>query len=398
MTSVVDTSVKFFNNTMTGAPALSGTAGSLIALLDAVLVNGFDLKSANGLTVAGGIATLAFTGSHSAQVDSVIVVAGSSIAALNGEQKVTAVAPGVVKFATVAADGVASGAVTFKMAPLGFTKPFSGTSLAAYKSSDPASAGFCLRIDDTATTFARVVGYESMSDINTGVGAFPTAAQMAGGGYWAKSVNANSTPVAWSLHGDGRIFYLTVLAAYSSGSTFQIGTTRCFGDPIAFRPGGDPYSCVLNYSNTSTPTNMVSGGVGTGADATVSACPRDYHALGSATVANIFSFSSAGGATISGITDSMGAFPSVVDGGLWLAETYLAVAGVNTPRAKMPGFYRTPQPGVWNALKMNDRTPGSGLVVGRNLMAVTTSNTTFSQTSTATNTGVAFLDITGPWR
>jgi len=398
MTSVVDTSVKYFNNTMTGAPVLNGVAGSLVALLDAVLVNGFDLKSATSLTVAGGVATLAYTGSHSAQVDSVIFVANSSIAALNGEQKVTAIAPGVVKFATAAADGVASGAVTFKIAPLGFAKPFAGANLGGYKSTDAAASGFCLRVDDTGTTSARVVGYESMSDINTGVGPFPTAAQMSGGGYWAKSRNANSTAVVWAIHGDARFFYVTIQAGSSTSAANQVASTRCFGDTIAFKPGGDVYACVLNYSNSASVDSMTSGGVATGADVAASACPRDYTGLGSGTLASIYAFSSAGGATVSGTTNSMGAFPSVVDGGLWLSERYLAVAGVTTPRAKMPGFYHCPQTGVWNTFKMNDRTPGAGIVAGRNLMAVTTGVIAYNGTSDASNTGIAFIDITGPWR
>ena len=116
MTSPVDTSVKHFHSDMLNAPVLSGTAGSLISVLDACLVNGFDLKSATGLVVAGGVATLSFSGTHSATVGSVILVAGSSITALNGEQKVTEVASGVVRFATDEADATASGTITFKMA------------------------------------------------------------------------------------------------------------------------------------------------------------------------------------------------------------------------------------------------------------------------------------------
>ncbi|RRH80119.1 hypothetical protein EH244_31065 [Variovorax beijingensis] len=398
MASVVDTSVKHFNSTMSGAPALSGTAGSLIALLDAVLVNGFDLKNATSLTVAGGVATLAFTGSHSAQVDSVITLSGSSVAALNGEQKVTAIAPGAVKFATAAADGAASGAVTFKMAPLGFAKPFAAANVGAYKSTDIAASGFVLRVDDTTTTSARVVGYESMSDINTGVGAFPTAAQMPGGGYWAKSLSANMAAVAWAIQGDSRLFYITIQAGSSSGPVYQAAPTRCFGDPIAFKPGGDPYACLLNFSNTSTVNSMTLGSVASGADAVVSACPRDYTGLGSGTLAAIYAFCGAGVSAVSGQTNLKGAFPSAVDGGLWLSEKYLALAGSPTPRARMPGFYHCPQTGVWSTFKMNDRTPGSSLVAGRNLMAVTTTGTVFSVTSDATNTGIAFIDVTGPWR
>ena len=94
MTSVVDTSVKHFHSAMVGAPILNGQAGSMIALLNACLKDGFDIKVATSLTVDSGVATLAFTGSHSATVESVVLVAGSSVADLNGEQKITAIGGG----------------------------------------------------------------------------------------------------------------------------------------------------------------------------------------------------------------------------------------------------------------------------------------------------------------
>ncbi|EPD32955.1 hypothetical protein HMPREF9701_06413, partial [Delftia acidovorans CCUG 274B] len=56
MASPVDTSVKHFLSSMTGAPVLSGTVGSMIALLDALLVTGFDTKTLTSLTVVGGVA------------------------------------------------------------------------------------------------------------------------------------------------------------------------------------------------------------------------------------------------------------------------------------------------------------------------------------------------------
>ena len=45
MASVVDTSVKHFHSGRVGAPVLTGAEGSMIALLDACVVNGFGLKS-----------------------------------------------------------------------------------------------------------------------------------------------------------------------------------------------------------------------------------------------------------------------------------------------------------------------------------------------------------------
>ena len=69
----------------------------------------------------------------------------------------------------------------------GWTKPYTGTNVAAFRQG-AGSNGMYLRIDDTSTEAgnrnARIVGYETMSDVNTGAPqSFPTAAQRAGGEY-----------------------------------------------------------------------------------------------------------------------------------------------------------------------------------------------------------------------
>lgn len=399
MASVVDTSVKHFNSTMTGAPVLNGLAGSFLALLDAVLVNGFDLKSANSLTVAGGIATLAFTGSHSAQGESVILVANSSIAALNGEQKVTAVAPGVVKFATAAADGVASGAVTFKMAPLGWSKVYTGTNKAVYRCNDPAASGMYFRVDDSAAQVARVVAYESMSDVDTGVGPFPTPAQLPGGGVWGKSNVASATAVAWQLVGDSRIVYHAVQVGYSSSSVNQIAAIRGFGDPIPLRPGGDPYSAFLSYS-TSLSSTSIDGCLGNNVFVQV-ASPRSYTALGGSVLqaSQIWGLGNLT-AQYSGVTDVHGAFPNRIDGALYLSKKLTSEGGTTFPRSELPGMYSVTQSGAWITFKGGDKTPGAGVLAGRTLMAMHCVGATVNMAaaSSASNTGVVMMDITGPWR
>lgn len=399
MTSVVDTSVKNFNSTMAGAPALSGTAGSLIALLDAVLVNGFDLKNASSLTIAGGAATLAFTGAHSAQADSVIQLTGitGTYAALNGEQKVTTIGAGVVKFATSAADGVAAGTINFKMAPAGWEKVYNAANKAVYRSLDPASTKMLLRVDDSAAQWARVVGYESMIDIDTGVGLFPTAAQLAGGGYWAKSLVASSTPAPWAIHADGRIFYFTPQPGIPSNAVYQGGATRLFGDFIAYRPGGDAYGCMLSYSNNSNVPSMADGhlfgGAGTG-----NATPRAITGLGSAQLNSLQPYAGNVAAT-SGADGYLGAFPSPVDGSLQLARKFINASGV--ARGEFPGAFHGTQSLLFDSFKQLDKVPGTGALAGRTLQAVNAqyATTTFNSTASTTNTcGTGFFDITGPWR
>lgn len=396
MTSIVDTSVKHWHSGMVGAPVLSGTAGTLIALLDACLINGFDTKSATALSVAGGVATLAYTGTHSATVDSVVLVAGSSITALNGEQKVTAIGSGVVKFATAEADATATGTISFKMAPAGWLKPFSGTNLAVYKSAGPASTGMYLRVDDTNAYHMRVVGYEQMTDINTGTGAFPTAAMSSGGGMWTKSMLASAAAVPWNLFADDRMFYPSISANSANSASYVGHVVRGFGDMGALRPGGDPYACVLNcHTATTTPPSQpaLAGSFSNGATAGNCFLPRDYTGLGSAITATAYPISGTLNLT-SGLDTRFGAFPGPF-GGLTLSPKNVATSTTVSPRANLPGIYHLPHSVLFDTFKTGDSVGGTGALAGRRLMMVNVSE--LQNAAASTNIGAVAFDITGPW-
>lgn len=400
MASVVDTSVKHFRGDMSGAPGLSGTVGALIALLDACLVSGFDVKTASSLVVSGGVATLAFTGGHSATVDSVILVSGSSIAALNGEQKVIATPGGQIKFATSAPDGAASGTITFKMAPAGWEKVYSKTNVAAYRSLDPASSKMLLRVDDTNAQFARVVGYESMSDVDTGAGPFPTAVQISGGGYWAKSNAASTALNTWALFADSRFFlFNAAISSYAVAGSVH-GATRGFGDLLPKRPSGDPYACVLNYSGTSSVPSMYDSQFEHGADQR-HAMPRGYSGLGSAVLHYCMPYTGST-AGYSGSDPFLGSFPCPVSGELKFTRRYFNTVqsgSTGAVRAELPGLYAVPQAAVADTFKLFAIQPGTGSLAGRNLMAINTTITSLSSAVTSSgNAGCAFVDITGPWR
>lgn len=396
MTSVVDTSVKHAHSAMVNAMVLNGVAGSGIALLDAFLVSGWETKSATSLSVSGGVATLAFAGTHSATVDSVILVAGSSIAALNGEQKITEVGSGLVKFATVAADSAATGAISFKMAPAGWTIAFTGTNLRAYKSPAVAGYGMYLRVDDTTTYQMRVIGYEQMTDINTGVGAFPTPAMVTGGGLWAKSWSANTTAVPWTLFADDRMFYIGIAGNYATGPTYVGQVVRGFGDMISRRPGGDPYACVLNCHTAAVAIPAAAASQGSFSNGVVAGncfLPRDYTGLGSAITATAYPVSGTPGQA-SGLDTRFGAFPGPF-GELALSPKNVATSATSSPRANLPGIYHIPHSAVFDTYKTGDLVNGTGALAGRRLMTV---NVTESQSAnTSNNVGVVAFDITGPW-
>lgn len=390
MTSPVSTDVKHFHSGMSGAPVYNGVAGSALAVIAACLETGFDVKAATSLSVSGGVATLSFAGVHSSALESVVLVSGvtGALTALNGEQRVTALGSGQVKFATSAPDGSAAGAITFKMAPASWLKAFSATNISVYQSTDPQSTKHFLRIDDTKATFCCVVGYETMLDASTGSGPFPSAAQMSGGGYWPKSGTADATARPWVLIATGRKFYFHVCPYSYAGATYG------FGDDLATRPGGDPYACSLASSPLSNVDGMWVGALDVPASANV-AMPRGFTGLGASVLHAAYPYTGSP-AAVSGVDPALGDFPSEVDGSLRLSSRFLAVPG-RAPRCDLPGLYSVAQSKAFATFKRGDPLmPGTGDLTGRKLLALNPGRD-FSGVATEANTGLSLVDITGPW-
>jgi len=383
MASPVDTTVKWARSDMPGAPALTRDAGSMTALLDALLVDGWGLQAATSVVVASGVATATFAADHAAALHSVVEVAGAtgSYTGLNGEQKITSATSNTLKWSTALPDGTATGSITVKMVGGGWARPFTGTNLRVYKSASPQGHGQYLRVNDTGAGDTRVVGYETMTAISTGTGLFPTSAQMSGGYYWWKSSYGDSTPVHWMFGTDGRIFYLFV---ESLGAGYPASKIMLFGDTIPESSAGDPYATLLLGD---VYTGDYAGGVyflatgGSGANANYAA-PRAYGGVGASVRGLVVATSP---------VYSYPAFPNPITGGFNLASLeYRDTAGDAFPRARLPGLRLGLVRGVESVLP-----PRSILAVGSKAYAVALS--AHSMGSLTDMTPVA-LDITGPWR
>lgn len=402
MASPVDTSVKFITENMPGAPVLSGTAGTLISVLDALLVTGFGLRTATSVTVASGVATvtLASNAQNANLLHSVILVDGvaAPMADLNGEQRVTAATSTTLQFATAVADGTATGTITIKSAPAGWEKLYSGTNKAVYRSTDVQSAKHYLRVDDTGTTSARVVGYETMTDVDSGVAPFPTGTQMSGGGYWWKSIAANATARGYFFAADPRML---LAAPRPSGEGAALSANvRGFGDPIALAPSGDAWATLLSYAGSSYSSSFdvcaYSGSILAPSNGQSGACfPRAFSGLGSAVFCRPVNEA---GETyqISGRhAAGFGPGPSSIDGQIKLARVLISESvSYSATRCVVPGVFIVPQLVADGAFSPGAVIDGSGALVGRRLLSVITS----TSASTTTSLGVAFIDITGPWR
>jgi hypothetical protein len=386
------TSVKHIHNAMRGAPQLSGTAGTLIAVLDALFISGWGVTTALSVNVAGGVATATLNPGDTFDRDSVILVAGATPGALNGEARVASSSNTSITWPTTAPDGAATGTITIRYAPqTSWVKVYAGTNKAVYRSTHPQSAGHFLRVDDTGTTFARVRGFESMTDVDTGVGPFPTDAQMSGGGYWWKSIAADATARSYRIFCDQR----AVLIAAAPNTSTTVANLRGFGDMIALAPGGDTWSTVL--SATGSNSGISSAGAFenqlVSASSGVSACARDFSGLGGGVLLDPRAF--AGSATGTSGSDAwLGVLPSAVDGEVKTSRVFLRQqAAGSPPRVVVPGVRYLPQSNALSVLNSGDFLTGSGELAGRRLIVMHTGSG-----YGVTPSGAYLVDITGPWR
>ena len=372
---------------------MTGTVGAEIGVLDACLKDGFGLKSVTSLVVSGGVATATVGTGHPGVVNSTVLIAGSSISTLNGDQVVTATTSTTVSWATAAADGTATGTITLKASPLGWTKPFSGTNLAVYKPSAVAATGCYLRVDGTSAQVSRVVGYETMTDVNTGTNPFPTAAQFSGGLYWPKSNTADSAARPWFVVGDDRIFYIYV----SPNPTFSgQGLMLGFGDVLSNK-SGDAWNCAIFGAETASVNSNGSPTPGDlGYASSVSASDVGFYlarataALPGAQRAVKLSSYIQGTGQSGAANNTYLAFPDPTNNGLLVGPVDVK-AGTGL-RGRIPGVLHSPQY-IVDAISTLAVFDGAGVYSGKKLMAIRT-----GLTGSSSNTGPLFVDITGPWR
>ena len=349
--------VVWFDSSEAGAPVLNNAAGSLIGVLDACLVTGFNPKTLTSLTVSGGVATATLNGhGYSGTYSKDVLVAGATPALLNGRKQLTAVTANTFTFpAPGVADGPATGTITTKRDSLGWVKEFTGTNKAIYKRSDVTATTMKLRVVDSAATApssvfnARVQMVEAATDVDTVTNARPSNTQITDGfgQHWNKGENT-ATAKQWTLIGDSKMFYLIT----QSGAVILPGTnaqyasfTMAFGDFVSIKPG-DAYNCLLsggtsNSSGGGTTYGQRGLGGNTGTVGTPPAighfiAARPHHQLlNDAPIGTVAPF------TMSSGNSTVLPYPSPIDNGFFLATAYPvieAVAGGMAIRGFVPGY------------------------------------------------------------
>lgn len=334
-----------FSSYETGAPVLNNGAGSMISVLDACLVTGFNSKAVASLTVAGNVCTAVTTLPHGYAVDQRVTHAGATAPALVGSFAVASV-PSTTSYTfpvTTANVTDTTGGMTAVRTPLGWLKEFTGTNKAVYKMSDPQSYGQRLRVvdDAAAPTCSRVMGVEFPTTVDAFADKFPTEAQLAGGGFWGKGANTAAAKF-WCIVGDERCFYFVVEAgaytgAYASDFAVQ---AYFFGDPISIKQAEGFGALILagGSANGLPCTIGAQGQFGAVAGSAGDKFARQHTGITKSVTATVVNPS---GSTRPG-GGSMPNYPSSVDNGVVFTEPSfiteeLPVAG-NPIRAVLPGF------------------------------------------------------------
>jgi hypothetical protein len=425
--------VKFFKSTMQGAPQLSAAWGAMTALLDAVLVNGFNLKPVTTLTSSAGVATVTIAGGHGYWVDQVIAVAGADQAAYNGEFRVLSITTTTLTYALegTPVSPATGAAITVKTAPLGWEIAFTGASKRAYRSLNLQSNKPYLRVDDgldpvwnTAyAKYAKVTMAEGMSDIDTFVGyrapydPLATTKNEVGTGSGATAINGwykwyyarytasntgitDSTGVAagdreWVIVGDDRGFYLF---NHQSLHQYDGRSGYCFTDFESFRQA-DGYNTLLCATDRYVTANSAHGSYSSSIVETGNWFPwsmnfsgkvlmTDHTQVGANQRVGFVSLNTDNGALLSGLSGNI-PYPNPSDYGLIIHPIYLNQESSKGFRGKLPGVY-------WvhgnNALLEGDVVEG---VVGY-------PDRKFRMVRLAYNGAdyagaIVAMDITGPW-
>jgi hypothetical protein len=245
-----------YRSTDSGAPALTGEVNKVVALLDACLVNGYT-ASVTSITRAGSTATVTCPVPHNLLTGQSVLIAGADQPDYNGTFVVTVTSASVFTYVVPGTPATpATGTITYKRLAAGWTKPFTGTNKAAFRQGTGSNQFYARIQDDGGGTGgakeALARGFESMTDVDTGLGDFPTVAQSSFGSVIRKSVTADSVVRTWVLVADARTFYLFIL---SEGDTVQ----RAFGFGEFYSLlAGDNFRCFIagrTVQNSATATN-----------------------------------------------------------------------------------------------------------------------------------------------
>ena len=228
---------RWFHDGMQNAPVVDVNPGSMIAILDACLVNGWGLKTATSAVASNGTLTVTVDNGHGFEVDQIINLDSAVPVEFNGDYKVKT-APNNTVFTcdTDQPDQTVGGVILVKVAPCGWTKPYAdGITKAVYRNESVLGTGLYLQIIDDgnranagSAPYAGLVqgrGFEDMTDVDTGTNVVYSDYEWLtrNAGMFYKKLVVNDKNVGWAIVGDDRAFYLQSTAGNGEAAVSMVG-------------------------------------------------------------------------------------------------------------------------------------------------------------------------------
>lgn len=423
----LSTSVKSFMYALSGAPQLTAAVGSLTDLLDAVLVNGFNLKTVSSISVSAGIATCMQNGTYGKYT--VVLISGCDEVLLNGEKRVLT---SDATMCTFDAEGVADGTynnagITSKYAPLGFGIDGTDTNRRWYRSANPERGAVGLYVNDNAPsgynmTLSVAGVYRSMSYVSQYTDFVSTSSYNLNGvaAWWIKSNSTTDNSARqWAIYGDDRGFYINI---FPNNATYS-GRCDYFGElSNPTRPNDQYASLCTGYLHTggqsagsnpsSQPGNVYVANTGVSlfalnyVQADHKWLCRSHSQIGNGVICELRGSAigvGSNGVSFSGVQGSaplgtMPPYPNPVDNGMYLAGNVLVLEQGQGPRGTMPGFYQELHDRALggNYYQLLENIPSAPGKVFRSMAGSASGSPTTTPQLAAT--GEVLIDIIGPWR
>lgn len=263
--------VKWFSSENINAPELSNNWGSLLNVLEACLLTGYGNQSIQGITIENGVATANFSAAHKLQMFQWIKISGSNQADLNSEFKILGATSHSIEFLIDLPDQTITENLSCRLAPLGWSKPYSDEGRAVFQAKNTDNNPYYLRVDDTCDPlhnpsygkFAKVGILEECTGIDDisgpqapfdpllptknwiGTGTYNSSSAIIGWARWpyAISTSMNSSGYVitglygappsgvkeWLLVGDDESFYILPATYVKSSTNTYKNYTMCFG-------------------------------------------------------------------------------------------------------------------------------------------------------------------------
>lgn len=283
---MANTDIKWYSSKDLNAPSLPADWNVLTNVLDACLINGYSSQSFSRVNISDGVAVATFNTNHSFKQFQVIEITGSENTTLNKEFKILGVSATTVEFLIDLPDAVYTGVMSARLAPLGWSKPFSDAGRGIYRAKNIEKNPFFLRVDGTKdpsyttayTKFAKVGILESCLGIDDVAGiqapfneSSPLRNWKSSGDYhgyakWkyatigsevlygTEGEQVSAGVRSWILIGDDTSFYLVINSSLNSldESVYGFGSVQTNSTPRPFLLSTLSYDTSGNYYTNSS--------------------------------------------------------------------------------------------------------------------------------------------------